>query len=451
MGMTSSSRISRTSLLVTLVASLSSAFAADQAPGLVGEYFAFDKAVGDFQDLKDIKPTLVRVDKQVSFDSGEGPFHGTKLAENFETRWTGSLKVDKQGTYTFTTESDDGSRLFIDDKQVVDNGGPHAFIKKSGQVELSAGEHALRLEYFQGGGGSGCKLYWTPPGGSESVVSAEALSHEKGAESKIAWDKAAYQRRHGPGERGGQIGTGWYYEMDYGPELSDSIQAASPANNLAIKGHAVKLTAKVGDQVVTGGMCFDADLLRMSAGWTGAFLELKGVAYDGAHGVPGPKTAGTQIFGTAQLPGWSKTENFDDMRHEPYGPLPAELAKYKGHYINGDRVVFSYTVGTGTVLELPGFEADGKAVSRTMEVANVAGVNTVVAELTDGTGSVDGGVATLSAGDSKVSVGLVGAPAGVTLGVAGNRILLKFGASTSATFKVVISNVDAASLASTLR
>ena len=155
----------------------------------------------------------------------------------------------------------------------------------------------LRLEFFQGGGGAGCKLYWTPPGAGEAVIPADALAHAKGAETRIAWDKAAWRRRGGGG-KGGVIGSGWFYDMDYGPVLCDTIQSAEPAGNLAIKGHALKLTAKVGDQTVVGGMCFDADLLRFSAGWTGAFLQLKGVAYDGAHGVPGPITAGTQIFGT---------------------------------------------------------------------------------------------------------------------------------------------------------
>ncbi len=449
MGMPSSSSTIRSALLVGLVASMASAVAADQSPGLVAEYFAFDKGIGDFQDLKDLKPTLVRIDKQVNYDDQEGPFYGTKLKENFEARWTGSVVAAKAGQYTFTTESDDGSRLFIDDKQVVDNGGPHAMGKKSGQVELTAGEHQLRLEFFQGGGGAGCKLYWAPPGGSEAVIPGEALSHVKGADGKISWDKAAWQKRGGGG-KGGVIGTGWFYDMDYGPVISDSIQSAEPANNLAIKGHALKLTAKVGDQTVVGGMCFDADLLRFSAGWTGAFLQLKGVAYDGAHGVPGPTTAGTQIFGTPQLPGWSSGESFDDPRHEPYGPLPAEQAKFKGTYLNGDRAVFSYSVGTGSVLELPAFEADGKAVSRTLELANFPGATNLVAELSNGTGAVEGGVATLTAGDAKVSVGLVGAPAGVSLAVAGNRILLKIGALKAATFKVVIANVAAAEAAAVL-
>src|SRR5579862_6835610 len=101
MGMPSASSASRSAMLVTLVASLASAVAADQSPGLVAEYFAFDKGIGDFQELKDLKPTLVRTDKQVNYEDATGPFYGTKLAENFEARWSGTVVAAKAGQYSF--------------------------------------------------------------------------------------------------------------------------------------------------------------------------------------------------------------------------------------------------------------------------------------------------------------------------------------------------------------
>jgi hypothetical protein len=448
-------RSSRSALLVSLVASLAGAYAADEAPGLVGEYFAMDGGVGDFPKLAaDRKPTLVRIDKQVSFDSGEGQFHGTKLTENFYARWTGTIHIDKAGEYGFTTESDDGSRLFIDDKPVVDNGGPHAFLKKSGKAELTAGDHAIRIDYFQGGGGSGCKAYWTAPGGSETVIPASALAHAKGAEERISWDKAAWSKMKGGGGGGGKAGGGWFYSMDFGPLIDDTITSAVAANNIAIKGHAVKLTAKgagADAAPVVGGMCFDTDLMRMAFGWTGGFLELKGVAYDGAHGVNGPKTTGTQIFATPQGPGWAKGDSFADPRSEPFGALPHDWAHYTGHYINGDQVVFAYTVGTGAVLELPAFEAEGKALSRTMSLSGFAPSTMLVAELAGAKGAMENGLAVLTAGGEHVSVGLVGAPAGVTLAVADDRILLKVGAVKSGLFKIVISNADAAEAATVVK
>jgi hypothetical protein len=196
--------------------------------GLIGEYFALEGQVSDFPQLPTTrKPTLVRVDKQVNFV--EGAFAPTKLSENFFARWTGVLKVDKPGKYTLATRSDDGSRLFINGKLVVDNGGLHATTKRTAAVELEAAAHELRLEFFQSGGGASCELLWTPPGaeGGERVVPASALLHAKGAE-KIAWDEAAWKKLKGPAGDGdsSRKASGAWAVMDYGPFLSATIGAA---------------------------------------------------------------------------------------------------------------------------------------------------------------------------------------------------------------------------------
>lgn len=430
--------VSCSASFIFLVGALSTLLAAEQAPGLVGEYYAFEHGIGEFQDFTGLKPVAVHVDGQVNFSNGADLYQITRMSQNYQVRWSGAITIGQAGDYTFILESDDGSRLFIDDQPVVDNGGTHSMVKKSGKIGLAVGAHRLRCEYFQGAGDSGCKLYWVIPGGGEALIPEAVLSHDRGAENAIAWDKVAWNRRPRHGE------VGWFLDMDFGSVLCDTISAEEPVGNLAIKGHAAKLTAGNGEQVVTGGMCFDADLLRMSAGWTGGFLELKGVAYDGAHGVPGPKIAGSQIFGTPPLPGWSKSRSFDDPRREPFGPLPSHIAKYKGQYMDGGQVAFAYTVGSASVLELPGFEAGGKAVSRTLHIADMELAYNLVAELTGAQGVVDGNVATLGAGAKSVTVGLVGAPAGVGLEVVGDRIIMKVGLERAATFKVVIYNGGAA-------
>jgi hypothetical protein len=73
-------------------------------------------------------------------------------------------------------------------------------------------------------------------------------------------------------------------------------------------------------------MYFASDFMRMSAGGSGAFLELQGVAYEGHHGLIGPKIGGTHIFCTPAVPGWSKSGTFEDPRYEPFGILPAKVA-----------------------------------------------------------------------------------------------------------------------------
>lgn len=72
------------------------------------------------------------------------------LKRDFVVEWTGYLKVRRAGRYVFALASDDGSWLWIDGRQTIDNGGLHARTVKTGAADLSAGMHAVRIRYFQG-------------------------------------------------------------------------------------------------------------------------------------------------------------------------------------------------------------------------------------------------------------------------------------------------------------
>jgi hypothetical protein len=158
-------------------------FAADQLePGLTGEYFQMEGTLEDFPTISgDRKPTLQRVDKDINFASTLEAFPGTKLVDNFYVRWTGVLKVPKDGSYTFYLNSDDGSRLFVDGKQVVDNGGTHDMSEKSGDVELKAGDHDIKAEFFDAEEDAGCILSWETAGMKKAVVPASVLFHKAAA------------------------------------------------------------------------------------------------------------------------------------------------------------------------------------------------------------------------------------------------------------------------------
>lgn len=152
-------------------------------PGLVSEIFSFENALEDFPALEPAKkPNVVRVDKQVNYESTGDNWPGTEFADHFYIRWTGKLRVPKDGKYTFYTESDDGSRLHIADKQVVDNGGLHGMEEKSGEVELKAGDVEIKIEMFENEGGAGCKASWSAEGLEKQILPESALFHKKGAE-----------------------------------------------------------------------------------------------------------------------------------------------------------------------------------------------------------------------------------------------------------------------------
>jgi hypothetical protein len=155
--------------------------AADLEAGLTCEVWGIDGAVEDFPTIPaDKAPTVKKVDVQVNFESTEDAWPGTQLTDQFYIRWTGVVKIPKDAKYTFYTESDDGSRMFIDGKQVVDNGGLHGMEEKAGDpVELKAGDHEIKIEFFENGGGAGCKALWEAEGITKEAIPAKALFHKK--------------------------------------------------------------------------------------------------------------------------------------------------------------------------------------------------------------------------------------------------------------------------------
>ena len=148
-------------------------------PGLLGEYYTIGEEFDDFPALGARKPALRLLDPEIKFQRTSRAFGQTDLTVFFCVRWTGHLRVANAGRYTFYLASDDGSRLLLDGNLVVNNGGLHGYEEEKGEVELSAGDHELRVDYFQCGGESGCHLFWSRKGLAKEIVPASALFHRK--------------------------------------------------------------------------------------------------------------------------------------------------------------------------------------------------------------------------------------------------------------------------------
>jgi alpha-L-fucosidase len=95
----------------------------------------------------------------------------------FGFEYTGFIKVPESGVYTFYVESDDGSRLYIGDKLVVDNNGLHSLAEKKGVVPLAAGLHPIRVLFFERDGNEGLKVSYEGPGLKKQEISSSALFH----------------------------------------------------------------------------------------------------------------------------------------------------------------------------------------------------------------------------------------------------------------------------------
>jgi len=106
-------------------------------------------------------PVLKRIDTVINFIWDEnGPGSGVKM-DHYSVTWTGYLKVPQTGEYTLCTVSDDGSRLWLDDKMVIDVWFPHAALKKTVSVKLQKGKlYKIRFDLFEKTGGAVAFLGW---------------------------------------------------------------------------------------------------------------------------------------------------------------------------------------------------------------------------------------------------------------------------------------------------
>lgn len=92
-------------------------------------------------------------------------------ANRFSVRWSGRILVPATGTYTFYTQADDGVRLYIDNKLVIDDWKDHGVRERQAAVRLEKGaRYNIRLEYYENGGNASVKLLWRQPGSSTKQV-----------------------------------------------------------------------------------------------------------------------------------------------------------------------------------------------------------------------------------------------------------------------------------------
>ncbi|GAB3786441.1 hypothetical protein GCM10028818_49850 [Spirosoma horti] len=116
---------------------------------------------------------LTRTDATVDFDWGTGsPASGTINTDNFSVRWTGQVEAPVSGAYTFSTNADDGVRLWVNGTQIINDWNAHPpVINNSSSINLTAGQrYDIRLEYFENSGGALAKLLWTYPGQTQQTV-----------------------------------------------------------------------------------------------------------------------------------------------------------------------------------------------------------------------------------------------------------------------------------------
>jgi hypothetical protein len=121
--------------------------------GLQGQIFFISKFAKKLPNLDKKKAvgTIYTTGLNISHRQFTEGFPGvTNRFEWFAIDYNGRFYIANPGNYRFALESDDGSLLYIDGKEVIDNDGLHTALRKEAAVDLAGGIHTLRLSYFQG-------------------------------------------------------------------------------------------------------------------------------------------------------------------------------------------------------------------------------------------------------------------------------------------------------------
>jgi hypothetical protein len=176
--------------------------------GLVGTYY---NNVG-FDDPEDRRDHLLNVDPLLSVDQDWGKSRGS----TWSARWTGFMEAPYTGQVTFSAQATDGIRLQIAETTVID--GLSQKGDRSGKIYMSKGQKMpITLEFESSHGKAKLRLFWQWNGQSETIVGAEALSH----------DPAAMPEQYNIFDFNHRYADGWITPVDTTPYKADVWQKFS--------------------------------------------------------------------------------------------------------------------------------------------------------------------------------------------------------------------------------
>ena len=228
--------------LIAYVRSLSEGGSAEDPNGLIAKgkinnftYAAYKGSWDKLPDFSKLKPFKTGTAKSGTADPGLAG-----VDENFGVVFEGDIEIERKGSYTFNLGSDDGTRLYINGKLVVDNDGVHGMQAKKGKLDLEPGAAKLKLEYFEKGGEERLALDMSGPGIKRLQLAKQTIK---------------------PQRRGQAFPTGNPITItDEARIYRNFIEGASP------RGIGVGYPEKV-------NLCFDANTMQIAMLWHGAFMD----------------------------------------------------------------------------------------------------------------------------------------------------------------------------------
>jgi signal transduction histidine kinase/ligand-binding sensor domain-containing protein/CheY-like chemotaxis protein/protocatechuate 3,4-dioxygenase beta subunit len=158
-------------------------------PGLWGQYFQLGYRPRTIPTLPPgARPTSARAEPTINFPrANSGPSLGRgELNGEFYARWSGKLRMERTARVGLILEAEDGGRVSVDGKLLIDVDVWHPARKKMAELELTSGDHPVMIEYFNESGGNGCQLFWSVDGGSREIIPAGVWFHNDQAPPIIA-------------------------------------------------------------------------------------------------------------------------------------------------------------------------------------------------------------------------------------------------------------------------
>ncbi len=238
--------------------------------GLRGEYFNGR----DFRELK-----LTRIDPVIDFSWNSSPCKGV-AKDAFSVRWTGRVEAERSELYTFQTLADDGARLWIDGRLLVNDWRSHPPEEHGGSIRLEAGRrYDITLELFDNVGGSTIRLFWSSPSTPKRLVPTGRLypPAKDGTPQAQTGPGSAPIPEPGPNTEAVDLKAGlvghWKLDEDAGDDAADSsggghngrLQDGPVWEKQGRSGGALRFAGKGGHVLLPEDLAVKGDALTLAA------------------------------------------------------------------------------------------------------------------------------------------------------------------------------------------
>jgi len=134
----------------------------ERGTGLRGDYYTGQ----NFEEY-----VLTRTDPVIDFGWSDTAPDPALPNNSFSVRWTGDVSAQFTETYSFYTITDDGIRVWVNNKLIIDNWTLHGDTEDTGTIDLVAGHsYSIVLEYFENTSGATARLGWQSPHTTKQII-----------------------------------------------------------------------------------------------------------------------------------------------------------------------------------------------------------------------------------------------------------------------------------------